>query len=223
MVIWELIVALCAVGVTTRRLGSEDGSTSVKAYLIVARIHSIRVALVVPVDHLIALHLKDIVAARGAVTMNVTLHHILTCRSDTVLIDLVARLVPNVVVRVHIVGMSREDMRFVELVEQLQKLLTVGSVANLTVIEYRNMDAEDNHLALRHNRQVLLEPLVLLGRESRYVIAHRDIALILHVAHRNNMHIATIERVVNRTKALLEVALQLDMEVAITLVREGWF
>ena len=64
------------------------------------------------------------------------------------------------------------------------------------------MYAEDHHLVLRHETQILFEPFVLCGGESAFVVG-AGLAAVDDVVHRDHVYVAAVERVVDRPEITL--------------------
>ena len=105
------------------------------------------------------------------------------------------------------VGVGRHDRRIFVLRQQIQHLVVVFVRIGVRAVRApaaaeRNMYAEDHHLVLRHETQILFEPRVLCGGESAFVVG-AGLAAVDDVVHRDHVYVAAVERVVDRPEITL--------------------
>ena len=110
-----------------------------------------------------------------------------------------------------VVGVSRENVRLLELVEQLVNIANVINAADCSVVVERNVYADYYGHILWYNCEVLLQPLVLRIEEASSLASHRSLRVVDDIAHTDNVNIATVEREVDRAVNHLECTLSLDV------------
>ena len=211
----ECVVSLCSVSICTRHGSSRNSISAIETHLVLTSVHAGVVSRIVPICKGVAFADKYTKSVWRTISTHVMGPPASANCTYIMLVNIVVtRTVGFVLVGADKMGVSGHYMRLLVGVEQFKDILYVVGRS----IEERNMNADNHHLILRHEGQILLQPLPLRVEDSRTVVGWRVVYRIDDVAHTDDVCISSVERVVYRAKHIFMLALSLQLEGGVALV-----